>query len=560
MQFAVGGFTLCFEVFERDLMGRVGVIETKSGKITTPVLLPVINPLKQTIPPKEIETKFKCEAIITNAYILRKYLRDEAVAQGLHKLLNFSKVIMTDSGAYQLLVYGEVDVSPRDIVEFQEKIGSDIAVILDVPTGGKSSYEHAKKTVRETIKRAEELFNIRCREDLLWVGPIQGGVFPDLVKECALKIGSMPFNIHAIGSPTQLMEGYRFDKLVELICTAKRFLPANRPVHLFGAGHPMMFSLAVALGCDVFDSAAYALYAKEMRYMTPYGTLKIEELKENVCNCPICNNLDVDELRELPKEKKIELIARHNLYVSLNEINTIRQAIKAGRLWEYLEIKTRSHPQLFRAFLLLKKYRRLLEKGTPIRKNHALFYLGKTSLNRPEVWRHLNKLKHYGESNFADILIILPEPSVKPFSKSKEHKKVIKLLLDSGTDFSKVQLMTVSMFFGLVPWEIDEVYPLAQHEVPYLEDYENYNLVANAFKNYVSNKKFSKIILLNDWEKYGEKLSKRFKKIAERLHLNLRIIPEKGISPYSKESLENLRKLCKRNLFEIRRFSRSDKN
>ncbi len=41
---------------------------------------------------------------------------------------------MTDSGAYQILVYGEVEVSQEEIVEYQEDIGVDIGTMLDIPT------------------------------------------------------------------------------------------------------------------------------------------------------------------------------------------------------------------------------------------------------------------------------------------------------------------------------------------------------------------------------------------------------------------------------------------
>ena len=55
------------------------------------------------------------------------------------------------------------------------------------------------------------------------------------------------------------MEAYRYSELVDVIAASKKGLSPTVPVHLFGAGHPMMFALAVALGCDLFDSAAYAL-------------------------------------------------------------------------------------------------------------------------------------------------------------------------------------------------------------------------------------------------------------------------------------------------------------
>ncbi len=59
------------------------------------------------------------------------------------------------------------------------------------------------------------------------------------------------------------MEAYRFSDLVEVVMAAKKGLGPGAPVHLFGAGHPMVFALAAAMGCDLFDSAAYALFARE---------------------------------------------------------------------------------------------------------------------------------------------------------------------------------------------------------------------------------------------------------------------------------------------------------
>ena len=206
----------------------------------------------------------------------------------MHKFLDFDGVVMTDSGAYQILVYGDVEVTPAEIVEYQERIGSDLATILDIPTGWKVPKEQAEQTVTETLRRAEEFFKIKKREDTLWVGPVQGGRHLDLVAKSAVKMGKLPFQVHALGSPTEVMESYRFDVLVDMIMTAKTNLPVERPLHLFGAGHPFMFSLAVALGCDFFDSAAYALYARENRYMTENGTWRLNELDYFPCSCPKC--------------------------------------------------------------------------------------------------------------------------------------------------------------------------------------------------------------------------------------------------------------------------------
>ena len=76
------------------------------------------------------------EALITNAYIFsqsRQY-RQRALDEGLHKVLDFDGVIMTDSGSFQLSVYGQVSVTNTETLSFQRDIGSDIWVPLDIPT------------------------------------------------------------------------------------------------------------------------------------------------------------------------------------------------------------------------------------------------------------------------------------------------------------------------------------------------------------------------------------------------------------------------------------------
>ena len=275
--------SLSFEIRARDLLGRIGRVETKSGVFETPILLPVVNPIIQVISPKTMQDEFCCEAIITNAYIIKKRYESKALEIGVHRLLDFEGAIMTDSGAYQILVYGDVETTNREIIGFQEQTGADIATILDVPTGWGVSEQYAKATVKETVKRAKELIKMKSRKDTLWVGPIQGGVYLNCVTESAKAMSGLPFQIHALGSPTPVMEQYLFDTLVDMIMAAKLNLPPDRPLHLFGAGHPFMFSLAVALGCDLFDSAATRVFIPASKSMTLAEARQrgIEEIERN---------------------------------------------------------------------------------------------------------------------------------------------------------------------------------------------------------------------------------------------------------------------------------------
>ena len=198
---------MSFELRDRDLLGRIGRINVKGKSLETPAFMPVVNPMIQTISPKRLKHEFGCDILITNSYII-KYHLGKVPDLELHKLLDYDGVVMTDSGAYQILVYGEVEVTQPEIIEWQKKIGSDISVILDIPTGWDVPRETVEYTVEETLRRAEAALPLIEDTPNLWVGPIQGGKHLDLVAKSAKKIGDMPFDIHALGSPTEVMERY----------------------------------------------------------------------------------------------------------------------------------------------------------------------------------------------------------------------------------------------------------------------------------------------------------------------------------------------------------------
>lgn len=513
---------MTFEVKEKDLLARIGRLKTKSGTVETPLLFPVINPSIQPIPPKKIKEEFGFETLITNAYILKKHFQNKPVHEGLHKFLDYDGVVMTDSGAYQILVYGDIEVTPKEIVEYQECIGSDIATILDIPTGWKVSENHAEQTVKETLKRAKEFFTFKTREDILWVGPVQGGRYLNLVAKSAREMGKLPFHIHALGSPTEVMERYRFDVLVDMIMTAKMNLPLDRPLHLFGAGHPFMFSLAIALGCDFFDSAAYAIYAKQNRYMTELGTWRLNELDYFPCSCPKCAKTMPKEVLEMAKKERQVFLAEHNLYVCMAELKRIKQAIKDGRLWEHMEMRAHAHPALLTAVKKLSKYEEYVEKHAPMTKNSGLFFFNALGLSRPEVVHYRKNLaKDYTKPKETDILLLMPQTQTKPFHKSHEYKQIAKLF---NSKLSKVHVCFYVAPFGVIPMELDEIYPLSQHETAMPLDRETIAYVANQIVEYINRTNYKKVILLNDQENWNKNISNACKKACQQRKIKLKTV------------------------------------
>jgi len=460
---------MSFELRDRDLLGRIGRITVKGKTLETPAFMPVVNPLIETILPNRLRKEFGCDILITNSYIIRNHFQDVPDLE-LHKLLDFDGVVMTDSGAYQILVYGEVEVTQPEIIDWQKKIGSDISVILDIPTGWDVPRETVEYTVEETLKRAEAALPLIEDTPNLWVGPIQGGKHLDLVAKSAKKIGEMPFDVHALGSPTEVMERYMYPVLVDMAMTAKLNAPIERPIHLFGAGHPNIFAMSVAMGYDLFDSAAYALFAKDERYLTNRGTYLFKDLQYLPCGCPICRNRSPEDLRDMPQHERQRLIAEHNLHVTMAEMQTVKQAIYEGSLWDLVETRAKGHAEMTSALKTLSKYSKYLEEGSPGFKGKGIFYYDYHSLAKPEVIRYQRKLvENYRKPANKDTRILLTTPNRKPYSRNQGFKKLKKELKEYS---DRVEYCFIAAPYGLIPENLAETYPTSQYQIAEPLDYE----------------------------------------------------------------------------------------
>ncbi|MFW6174071.1 MAG: tRNA guanosine(15) transglycosylase TgtA [Elusimicrobiota bacterium] len=448
-----------FEIKDRDAAGRICKFVTKHGTVNTPNLMPVINPNKMIISPKEMKKLFGTEMIITNSYIINKYkkLKQEVLKRGVHRLLDFDGPIMTDSGTFQSYIYGDIDIDPIEIVTFQREMRSDVGTILDVFGRVDQSKQEALEGVDETVKRAKK--SVIEKGDMLLACTVQGSTYPDLRVKCAKELSTIDADFYPIGGVVPLMENQRYVDLVRCIISSKQGLDPSKPVHLFGAGHPLIFPLAVALGCDFFDSSAYAKYADDKRMIFPWGTERLDDLIELPCCCPICSKFTASELKKFEKSDLVLNLAKHNLYVSFTEIKKIRSAISEGNLWELVERRAASNPHLLDALKELRKkeYKIWLEKFEPLSKNKALFYTGDHTIHRPIIYRvHKRLLTRY--KHLFDTTIVFPEGNKPYFTYySKQIKEILKN--------KNVNLMVHSKL-GPVPMELDEMYPFAQSVFP----------------------------------------------------------------------------------------------
>ncbi|SMO63495.1 tRNA guanosine(15) transglycosylase TgtA [Halorubrum cibi] len=433
-----------FEIRDHDAAGRIGRLEVPRADVTveTPALLPVVNPNVLTVEPERLRTEFGAEMLITNSYIIRSTdrIRDRVLSEGLHDFLDFDGAIMTDSGSFQLAEYGDIDVTTAEILEFQRRIGSDVATPVDVPTPPDVDRDRAEREL-ETTERALADAEAAETGEMLVNAPVQGSKYPDLREAAGRHAAGTDLDVFPVGAMVPLMNAYRYADVVEAVMAAKRGLDPDCPVHLFGAGHPMMLALAVAMGCDLFDSAAYALMARDGRYLTVSGTEHLEEMSYFPCSCPVCADHTPADLREGDDDRAERLLAEHNLHVTFEEIRRIKAAIRDGTLLELVDRRARGHPAMLDGYRALLDHADQLEATDPVSKD-AFFYTSHEAARRPEVGRHHDRLAWLETPD--DLLLTESKPP-----SSHDHDAVWR----------------VKPPFGPFPRALSETYPLTA-EVP----------------------------------------------------------------------------------------------
>jgi 7-cyano-7-deazaguanine tRNA-ribosyltransferase len=286
--------------------------------------------------------------------------------------------------------------------------------------------------------------------ETVWVGPVQGGLFSDLLKKSASSLVGAGFGLLALGSPVQVMENYRYAELVRMIVATRGAMPYSVPLHLFGAGHPHTMAMAVALGCDTFDSASYILFARDGRYMTERGAARLREMKYLPCSCPVCSRTSVEGLLGLEEKERTRSLAVHNLHILRKELESCKEAIVEGRLWDLVEERATTHPKLQEAFREFARGAKLLERGTAAMKEKGLMVRGEADSSRPEISLARKNLAGAMRRTSRTALLLTSSDGL-PISNLKFRK--------GRRPYGAYDVYKTSLALGVYPAELDFVYP-----------------------------------------------------------------------------------------------------
>jgi len=233
-------------------------------------------------------------------------------------------------------------LGPKEAMEIQSLLGSDIAMVLDDCTPYPSTYEYAMNSLFRTIQWAEQCKAFQ-REGQALFGIVQGSLYEDLRRKSVEELVDIGFDGYAAGG---LSVGEPKEDMHRMIYFTAPLLPADKPRYLMGIGELGDVMKAVEAGFDMFDCVMPTRNARNGTLFTSIGKISIkrEEFKADKrpldpdCECPACRNYSRGYLRHLFLSREIlsmRLNTIHNLYFYLKFFRDMRQSITEGKFMEF---------------------------------------------------------------------------------------------------------------------------------------------------------------------------------------------------------------------------------
>jgi queuine tRNA-ribosyltransferase len=348
-----------FRVEARAGHARAGVLETAHGPVETPVFMPVGTQATVKALSSDDLRRLGPRIILGNTYHLALRPGAERIAAlgGLHRFMNWSGAILTDSGGYQVFSLRDRSKIDQDGVTFRSHIdgseqrftperamgiqallGSDIAMAFDHCPPADAERALIEDAMTRTTAWARRSLAVPAAPGQLRFGIVQGGTHVDLRRRHLAELGAMPFDGIALGG---LSVGEATEVMYAVIDAVAPEMPADRPRYLMGVGTPADIWKGIGAGIDMFDCVMPTRNARNGQLFVRGGKLNISNAQfrddarpvQEGCPCECCSQYSRAYLSHLFHAEELlfyRLATAHNLQHYLDLARRAREVIRSG--------------------------------------------------------------------------------------------------------------------------------------------------------------------------------------------------------------------------------------
>ena len=330
------------------------------GTVETPAFMPVGTAASvKGLEPRDLR-ELDAHMILANTYHLWLRPGGETIALGggLHRFMAWDGPILTDSGGFQVFSLesrrtladdgvtfrshidgSEHTFTPETVVAFQERLGVDIAMALDVCVKLPAARAEIAEAVRRTTAWAQRCARAWQRGATHLFGIVQGGLDDDLRARSVDELLALDFGGYAIGG---LSVGESREEMVRVTRLTAALLPAAKPRYLMGVGTVADLIAGVDAGIDMFDCVYPTRCGRNGRAITRRGEFSIRNAPyvrdysaiDPDCGCRVCATHSRAYIAHLFRAGEMlagRLLSYHNLAVLLDLMRDARSAIERGQ-------------------------------------------------------------------------------------------------------------------------------------------------------------------------------------------------------------------------------------
>ena len=356
-----------FSLKANDGAARLGALATGRGTIDTPAFMPVGTAATVKAMTPEAVASTGAQIILGNTYHLMLRPGAERIERlgGLHKFMNWSGPILTDSGGFQVMSLSQLrkiseegvmfqshidgsrhELTPESSMDIQRMLGADITMAFDECTPYPATEQQTADSMHLSMRWARRSkYSFRIRNGFGLFGIVQGGVYKEFREESSKALIEIGFDGYAIGG---LAVGEGQELMFDTLDYTVPLLPADKPRYLMGVGKPGDLVGAVARGVDMFDCVLPTRSGRTGQAFTRRGTVNIRNARhkedmrplDSECGCPTCLNYGRAYLNHLVHAKEIlgsQLLTWHNLQYYQDLMKNMRQAIGEGTFQAFRE-------------------------------------------------------------------------------------------------------------------------------------------------------------------------------------------------------------------------------
>ncbi len=343
---------------------RLGTIKYNGKEYKTPMFMPVgTNATVKTLAPEELES-IGSGIVLANTYHLWLKPGNDVVkhAGGLHKFMNYSGPILTDSGGFQVFSLAKpkdieeegvkfknhlngdsLFLTPEKSIKIQEDLGSDIVMSFDECVKWPSTHEYMKESVERTLRWAKRGKAVFKHNNQILFGIVQGGEYEDLRKYCAEELVKIDFDGYSVGGTSVGEDKPTMYKMVEY---STKYLPTDKLRYLMGVGDPIDLIENVMRGIDIFDCVSPTRLARHGHAYTHHGKINIKNSKykedftpvDTNCDCYACKHYTKAYIKHLINVNETfgaRLLSIHNINFLHRLMDEIRINVENDTLEEF---------------------------------------------------------------------------------------------------------------------------------------------------------------------------------------------------------------------------------